>query len=205
MTPAPGPEMDRLLRRSRVRATGTQVTCVRAGARLFHVNDLGHGLPLPDGVGSDFEFEDVPAREVMNTEPPLLEQSANVCRVARMLRRYSHLWIVTEKGSRTLVGVITESDFIDLLSPIPDRAYATGMLKSRSLQQGQMSTAGDAMVTPVITCAPDTPVSEALELFRERDIRHLAVVENNEIIGELSLKGIIAAFYISSCSMLDSA
>jgi len=169
------------------------------------VNDVGQGVPLPESPKSDFEFDDVPARNVMNPEPPLLEQSANVCRVARMLRRYSHLWIVSEKGSRKLVGVITESDFIDLLSPIPDRTYATGMLKSRSLHQGQMSTARDAMVSPVITCGPDTPVSKALELFREQDIRHLAVAENNEIVGELSLKGIIAAFYISSCSMLDSA
>lgn len=154
---------------------------------------------------ADFEFDDVPARDVMNAEAPLLEQSANVCRVARMLRRYSHLWIVEEKGSRKLVGVITEQDFIDLLSPIPDRTYATGMLKSRSLHQGQISTAADAMISPVITCSPDTPVSEALETFREQDIRHVAVVENGEIVGELSFKGIIAAFYIASCSMLDSA
>lgn len=169
------------------------------------MSDLSHGLPLSEGLGSDLEFEAIPAREVMNTEPPLLDQNAGVCRVARMLRRYSHLWIVDEKGSRKLVGVVTESDFMDLLSPIPDRTYATGMLRSRSLHQGQISTASDVMISPVITCAPDMPVGKALELFRERDIRHLAVVENNEVIGELSLKGIIAAFYISSCSMLDSA
>ena len=154
---------------------------------------------------SDFEFTDGPAREVMNTEPPLLEQSANICRVARLLRRSSHLWIVKEKGSRKLLGIITERDFLDLLSPIPDKTYATGMLKSRSLDQGQMSTAADAMVSPVVTCDPNTSISRAMEMFRERRIRHLAIVENDQIVGELSLKGIIAAYYISSCSMLDSA
>lgn len=183
------------------------VTLWRARARMnccVTEDEVFEGLAEEFAV-ADFEFEDLPARDVMNVEPPLLEQSANVCRVARMLRRHSHLWIVEKKGSRRVVGVITESDFIDLLSPIPERTYATGMLKSRSLDQGQMSTARDAMITPVITCDADTPVSEALEIFREQDIRHLAVTEDNEIIGELSLKGIIAAFYISSCSMLDSA
>ncbi len=179
--------------------------CARARIVYCVIEDQGFEGFAEDFAMADFEFEDVPAREVMNVEPPLLEQTANVCRVARMLRRHSHLWIVEHKGSRRVVGVITESDFIDLLSPIPERTYATGMLKSRSLDQGQMSAARDAMVTPVITCDADTPVSEALEIFREQDIRHLAVTEGSEIIGELSLKGIIAAFYISSCSMLDSA
>lgn len=154
---------------------------------------------------SDFEFTDVPAREVMNTDPPLLEQSANICRVARLLRRYSHLWIVEEKDSRKLLGIITETDFMDLLSPMPDKTYATGMLKSRSLHQGQMSTAADAMISPVAACDPDTSISRAMEMLREQRIRHLAMVENDQIVGELSLKGIIAAYYISSCSMLDSA
>jgi CBS domain-containing protein len=150
------------------------------------------------------EFGDVSAREVMSLEPPLVEENASICKVARLLRRYSHLWVVGQKGNTNLVGVVTESDFIALLSPIPDRTYATGMLKSRSLDQGQMSTAGDVMVSPVITCTPDTSVTDALDLFRERRIRHLAVVENEQIVGELSLKGIIAAYYITSCSMLDS-
>ena len=154
---------------------------------------------------ADFEFADVCVRKVMNVETPLVEQSASLCRVARMLRRYSHLWIIAAKDSRKVVGVITERDFVELLSPIPDRTYATGMLKSRSLHQGQVSTAADVMVSPVVTCSPDTSVSEALETFREQHIRHLPVVENGEIVGELSLKGVIAAFYISTCSMLDSA
>ncbi len=151
------------------------------------------------------EFGDVAAREVMGLDPPVVEESASVCKIARLLRRHSHLWVVDQKGSSNLVGIVTESDFIALLSPIPDRTYATGMLKSRSLDQGQISTAGDVMVSPVITCTPDTSVTDALDLFRERRIRHLAVVENEQIVGELSLKGIIAAYYITSCSMLDSA
>jgi len=42
-------------------------------------------------------------------------------------------------------------------------------------------------------------------LLRERDIRRLAIVEGGEIAGELSPKGIIAAHYVASCSMLDGS
>jgi CBS domain-containing protein len=153
---------------------------------------------------SEVEFGGAKVRDVMGTEPPLLEQTANVCKVARLLRSFSHLWIVPERGSRQVLGVVTERDFLDLLSPIPDREYATGLIRPRSLYHEEMSSAEEFMSSPVVSCEGGTSVADALELLREKRIRHLAVVENGEIVGELSLKGIIAAYYKTSCGMLDS-
>ncbi len=153
----------------------------------------------------ELEFGTVQVSEVMNQEPPVIEKGASLCRVARILRRHSHVWVVEEKqqGVRTLLGIVTEKDFLELLNPLPERMYTTGVFKPKSLYHGDMSTAEEFMVSPVITCSPHSTVAEALEKLWERRIRHLAVAEDNRLVGELSMKGIIAAYYLDSCSMLN--
>jgi len=154
---------------------------------------------------SEIRLTDVAVGEVMNTELPLVEKGASVCKVARMLRRASHAWVVEEPGSRVVLGIVTEHEFMDLLSPIPEGEYATGVIRARSLCHEDVKTAEEFMSRPVVSCSPATKVEDALDMLRERDIRRLAVVEGDEIVGELSPKGIIAAYYIASCGMRDSS
>lgn len=153
----------------------------------------------------ELEFGKVLVSEVMNPEPPVVEKTASLCKVARLLRRHSHVWVVEEKGEgiRKLLGIVTEKDFLELLNPLPDRMYATGVFKPKSLYHGDMSTAEEFMVSPAISCGSGSTVADALELLWERRIRHLAVVDEGRLVGELSMKGIIAAYYIDSCSMLN--
>lgn len=153
----------------------------------------------------ELEFGKVVVSEVMNPDPPVIEKTTSLCKVARILRRHSHVWVVEEKepGVRTLLGIVTEKDFLELLNPLPDKMYATGMFRPKSLYHGDMSSAQDFMVSPVISCSPQSTVADALEKLWERRIRHIAVAEDNRLVGELSMKGIIAAYYIDSCSMLD--
>ncbi|TFH36105.1 MAG: CBS domain-containing protein [Dehalococcoidia bacterium] len=162
-------------------------------------------LPLREGHMGELEFGNVTVSEVMNPECPVVEKTASLCKVARLLRRYSHVWVVEEKGSPVLLGIVTEKDFLELLNPLPDRMYTTGFIRTKSLYHGEMSTAEEFMVSPVISCSPKNTVAEALEKLWERRIRHLAVVEGDRLVGELSMKGIIAAYYIDSCSMLDGS
>ena len=153
---------------------------------------------------SEIQFGGTSVGDVMNTDPPILLSSDNVCKVARVLRRLSHVWVVSEAGSREVVGVVTEQEFLDMLSPMPYRDYATGVIRPKSLYHVEMSTAEEFMSRPVITCGPSMSVEDALELLTEKHIRHLAVVEDGQLVGELSPKGIIAAYYMDSCSMRDS-
>lgn len=154
----------------------------------------------------ELEFGNVPISEVMNPDPPVVEKTASLCKVARILRRHSHVWVVEEKeqGVRTVLGIVTEKDFLELLNPLPDKMYTTGVFRPKSLYHGDMSTAEEFMVSPVISCDSNSTVAEALEKLWERRIRHLAVLEGHRLIGELSMKGIIAAYCLDSCSMLDS-
>ena len=153
---------------------------------------------------SEIQFGGTSVGEVMNTDPPIVLSSDKLCKVARVLRRLSHVWVVPETGSREVVGVVTEQEFLDMLSPMPYRDYATGVIRPKSLYHVEMSTAEEFMSRPVITCDPSMSVEDALELLTEKHIRHLAVVKDGQLVGELSPKGIIAAYYMDSCSMLDS-
>lgn len=153
----------------------------------------------------EMELGKVAVSEVMNTDPPVVETTVGVCRVARLLRRQSHVWVVKSKENREVVGIVTERDFLDLLSPLPEMMYTTGVLRTRSLYHGDVATVQDFMTSPVISCGPDDTVEKALEELWQKRIRRLAVVDRGQLVGELSMKGIIAAYYITTCSMRDGA
>lgn len=153
----------------------------------------------------EMELGKVAVSEVMNTDPPLVETTAGLCRVARLLRRQSHVWVVKSKEDREVVGIVTERDFLDLLSPLPDMMYTTGVLHTKSLYHGEVATVQEFMTSPVVSCSPQDTVEKALEVLWQKRIRRLAVIEGGQLVGELSMKGIIAAYYIAACSMRDGA
>ncbi len=153
----------------------------------------------------EIELGNVHVADVMNPDPPVVEKTAGVCKVARLLRRHSHVWVVQDKDSRKVLGVVTERDFLDLLNPLPDLMYTTGMFRTRSLYHGEMSSVEEFMTSPAFTCRSDDTVADALEELWLKRIRHLAVVKDGCLVGELSMKGIIAAYYITSCSMMNGA
>lgn len=55
----------------------------------------------------------------------------------------------------------------------------------------------DAMTTPAVTIASDTPIISALSLMTRRRIRHLPVVDDGEMVGFVSI-GDLVKFRIDS-------
>jgi CBS domain-containing protein len=51
------------------------------------------------------------------------------------------------------------------------------------------------MTMPVIKCHPLTTVEEALNIMAGHRVRRLAVTENGEIIGEVSLNIMISTYF----------
>lgn len=141
-------------------------------------------------------FYNISVAKIMNSNPPLIEKSASIYAVAKkvgMKRR--HVWVVEGKDSRKLVGVITEKDLLDVISPLPHRSYAIGVIRPKSLHHTEFERAEDIMAKPVIRCHPQTTVEEALQLMVRHGVRRLAVTENDEILGELSLTNVIHAYF----------
>ncbi len=141
-------------------------------------------------------FYNISVAKIMNSNPPLIEKSASMYAVAKkvgMKRR--HVWVVEGKDSRKLVGVITEKDLLDVISPLPHRSYAIAVIRPKSLHHTEFEKAEDIMAKPVIRCHPQTMIEEALQLMVRHGVRRLAVTENDEILGELSLTNVIHAYF----------
>jgi len=145
---------------------------------------------------SETSFYDISVEEIMNRNPPLIEKSASICTVAKkvgMKRR--HVWVVEGKDSRKLVGVITEKDLLEIISPLPERSYTVGVIKPKSLRHAEFEKAEEIMAKSVIKCHPKAAMSEVLRLMTRHRVRRLAVTENDEIIGELSLTSVIHIYF----------
>lgn len=140
-------------------------------------------------------FYNIPIENVMNRDPPLVEQGASICDVARIVCKESHAWVVERKESRRIVGFITEKDLLDIVSPLPSKCYAIGVIRPRSLHHTEFENAEDIMAKPVIKCHPKATMEEALHLMANHRVRRLAVTENEEIMGELSLNIVIHTYF----------
>jgi CBS domain-containing protein len=72
-----------------------------------------------------------------------------------------------------LVGVLSERDIVKGISQ-----YGKGALEM---------AVRNVMSSPVVTCAPGDSVKAIMEVMTERRIRHLPVVENDYLLGIVSI------------------
>ena len=98
---------------------------------------------------------------------------------ARMWRQQTGSLLVTEDGR--LTGIITERDVL--------RAVALGADPDKS-------SVDDVMTAEVFTVPPDMYLQDAARLMAARWIRHLPVVDGEEVLGVVSMRdmtGVLAA------------
>jgi CBS domain-containing protein len=98
---------------------------------------------------------------------------------ARMWRQQTGSLLITEDGR--LAGIITERDVL--------RAVALGADPDKS-------SVDDVMTAEVFTVPPDMQVTDAARLMASRWIRHLPVVDGEELLGVVSMRdmtGVLAA------------
>jgi CBS domain-containing protein len=83
--------------------------------------------------------------------------------------------LVTEDDK--VVGIMSERDYL--------RKIAIQGRTSRDTQVGEI------MSTPLIYVTPETTIEESMAIMTDRRIRHLPVVENDEVIGIISIGDIV--------------
>jgi CBS domain-containing protein len=123
----------------------------------------------------------VQVRDVM-TPATVTESRGDSLRAAaaRMWRQQTGSLVVTDEDGR-MAGIITERDVL--------RAVALGADPDKS-------SVDDVMTAEVFTVPPDTQVQDAARLMAARWIRHLPVVDGEEILGVVSMRdmtGVLAA------------
>ncbi|VUT25460.1 MAG: CBS domain protein [Candidatus Methanolliviera sp. GoM_asphalt] len=125
---------------------------------------------------------------------PIIERDAGIEDVIAQVSAKDHVWIVEDKNSRKLVGVITEKDFLDMLEHPKMLTYEPTSKMTRSLYHGTVDTAESIMTKKPIACDSGSTVENAITTMIKYNIRRLVVTEDGDIIGEISLKDLIGTF-----------
>ena len=126
---------------------------------------------------------------------PIIEEKEDIQHVLAILGARNHIWVVKNKGSKELSGVITEHDVLSILTPKKLPGYVFGIPDIKSIQLGTANTAEEVMCTTVITCKPDEKVIDALMKMVKYKLRRLAVVNDKDLVGELTLHQLIRKYY----------
>jgi CBS domain-containing protein len=144
------------------------------------------------------EFYELKVKDIMLTpksELPCVNEKVDVATVLSLLTNKDHVWVVDSTEPSQLLGVITESDTLILLSPPRTSLQTFDKPDSRSLQFGDVPRVEEIMSKKPVTVTPDETIREVLLKMKEQKIKHLPVVDDTQqFIGEISLSRLIQEY-----------
>ena len=153
---------------------------------------------MVEGTKSIREFYEIPAEDIMDTKRPgdlpLIEKDAGIESVLSALTGSDYVWVVESKGSKKLVGIITEHDILNLFSPRKKVSFF-GLPNKKSLHYESFEKAGHIMSRNPIRSRTDEKVKDVLNKMIDHRVRRIPVVENDEILGEITLHHLIKQFH----------
>lgn len=114
--------------------------------------------------------------DAMTTKPVSINQDITLLDCARTMDE-KHVGAVVVKDNEQSVGIVTEQDIVRKvvakgINPLTEKAI-------------------DYMEKDLVTVSPDKDIYDALILMRDNNIRHLPVVEDNKMVGLLTIKDIL--------------
>jgi len=112
-----------------------------------------------------------PQRSVLSIDP-----EATVYEALEILAKYNIGVLLVCKDNQ-LVGIFSERDYA--------RKGILGGHTSRETKVSQL------MTSPVISVSPKHTVDECMTLMTERDFRHLPVVQNDTVVGVISIGDLV--------------
>lgn len=110
---------------------------------------------------------------------------------------FEALTVMSEKNIGAIL-IIEEGKLKGILS---ERDYARKIvLKSKSSKD---SLVEEIMVTDVFTVSPKDNIEYCMELMSEKKVRHLPVVENDTVIGIISISDVVKAIIDSQKNTIN--
>ncbi len=114
--------------------------------------------------------------DAMTKKPITVSPDVSVYECALKMRQHGIGGLIVTQENR-LLGILSDKDIVR-------RVIA-------SKQDPKKLKAKDVMVNNVITITPEKDIYDALVKMKDRDIRHLPVMDKKEMIGLLTLKDIL--------------
>jgi CBS domain-containing protein len=112
------------------------------------------------------------AKDIMTKNVACVQSNESVVRAAQMMKQYKCGSIPVCSGGK-IEGIVTDRD-------IALRCIAEG----KDAKQAKVS---EIMTASPATGSPEMDVNDAAKIMSEKQIRRLPIVENNNIVGMLSL------------------
>ena len=120
-----------------------------------------------------------PRHEIVATAP-----GASVREATILMNEHGIGSLLVIEGGR-LVGIFTERDVLR-------RIVAEG-------RSPEVTRVGEVMTRDVVCCTPDTDVEEVADLMRRRRVRHVPVVDADDVVRGLVSIGDVNAHRFASC------
>jgi CBS domain-containing protein len=112
------------------------------------------------------------AKDIMTKNVACVQPDETVARAAQMMKQYQCGSIPVCRGSK-IEGIVTDRD-------IALRCIAEG-------KDANQAKVCDIMTASPATGSPEMDVNDAAKIMSEKQIRRLPIIENNSLVGMLSL------------------
>jgi len=114
----------------------------------------------------------VKLKEIMSKEIASLSSDDSIKKAAQLMKQYN-IGSLPVCKQKSVVGIVTDRD-------IALRSVAAG-------QNSSQQTVSEIMTANPVVGTPDMDVHEAVKIMSEKQIRRLPVVDNNSLVGFVSL------------------
>ncbi|MEV0181723.1 CBS domain-containing protein [Streptomyces sp. NPDC050625] len=111
-------------------------------------------------------------REIMTRDPVTVSEKTPLTDAARLMRENGIGDVIVAEGDH-LLGLVTDRDLVV-------RALA-------DQRDPRLTVVGQVCSRDMVTCSSQDPVDEAIRLMREHTLRRLPVVDDDRLVGALSL------------------
>lgn len=153
-----------------------------------------------DRIARSMRAKDVMTRQVVcvNPETSLLETAERMAAA-----NISGIPVVNEQNE--VLGMISEKDFLKKMGAEPSGSFM-GVISQCLKNKGCVAlpirgkTAADIMSAPAVTVEPERPLSEISQLFAEKQINRVPVVDpDGRIAGIVTRADMVQSFFAKIC------